>query len=231
MRGDARRLVETLSGPGIYLADAETAADLGKLAWAGQAAGIRVFCGSAGLARGIVHLLPEGQHMPAFRRRSGSVLVIAGSRAAATVEQVQVLQQAGIGVFALIPEMLQIRDHLEDLALRIVEQLKNQVSVVIHVDGLRHGDPTQICAGLASLASGVMSSVPLGGLILTGGETAAAVCRALGCAALDLGGEVQPGVVWGRLGDGTHAGLPVITKAGGFGSPRALADALQFLVS
>lgn len=59
-------------------------------------------------------------------------------------------------------------------------------------------------------------------VLLTGGETAYSVCRALGARALALGGETEPGVAIGRLLDGPFDGLTVLTKAGGFGDPDTL---------
>jgi uncharacterized protein YgbK (DUF1537 family) len=64
---------------------------------------------------------------------------------------------------------------------------------------------------------------------LTGGDTAAAVCAALGCLGIWLRGQVQPGIAWGSLSGGEHEGLSVVTKAGGFGEPNALIEAVQFL--
>ena len=58
---------------------------------------------------------------------------------------------------------------------------------------------------------------------------AAAVCAALGAHTLRLRGELQPGVALGELADGAQAGLPVVTKAGGFGGERAIADILSAL--
>jgi len=46
--------------------------------------------------------------------------------------------------------------------------------------------------------------------------------RALEASGLRLDGEVEPGVAGGRLLDGPFAGLPLVTKAGGFGDPDTL---------
>ena len=46
---------------------------------------------------------------------------------------------------------------------------------------------------------------------------------------MDLGGEVQPGIVWGRMVNGLFPGLTVVTKAGGFGDETTLVKAIQFL--
>jgi uncharacterized protein YgbK (DUF1537 family) len=60
-------------------------------------------------------------------------------------------------------------------------------------------------------------------LLLTGGETAASVCRALGATTLALQGELEPGLAVAALADGPFAGLVVVTKAGGFGDAETLA--------
>jgi uncharacterized protein YgbK (DUF1537 family) len=69
----------------------------------------------------------------------------------------------------------------------------------------------------------------LGGLLLCGGDIAVATCRALRADGIILGGEVQPGVPWGRLVGGEHPNLPVVTKAGGFGRPDVFRAATRFL--
>jgi uncharacterized protein YgbK (DUF1537 family) len=60
----------------------------------------------------------------------------------------------------------------------------------------------------------------VGGLVLSGGDTAVAVARALGAHGLVVEDELEPGVPVGRL-LGPRP-LPVVTKAGGFGGPEAL---------
>ena len=56
--------------------------------------------------------------------------------------------------------------------------------------------------------------------MLSGGDTAVGVSRALGAGGLLVEDELEPGVPLGRL-IGPRP-LPVVTKAGGFGSPEAL---------
>ena len=63
------------------------------------------------------------------------------------------------------------------------------------------------------------------GLVLTGGETARSVLDGLGVATLRLVGEVEPGIPLSVATVMTTAGrlcLPVVTKAGAFGSPHSL---------
>jgi uncharacterized protein YgbK (DUF1537 family) len=68
----------------------------------------------------------------------------------------------------------------------------------------------------------------VGGLILTGGDTARAVCRQLGARGLELLAEVEPGVPLGRLVGRTR--LLAVTKAGAFGSEQALVRAREQLL-
>jgi uncharacterized protein YgbK (DUF1537 family) len=85
-------------------------------------------------------------------------------------------------------------------------------------------------AGLAAVAA-KWSAEQAGpaGLICTGGDTALAVCRALGTRALWPEGEVAPGVPWSALEHPTRSVL-LVSKAGGFGGPRVLVDAAEFLL-
>ena len=70
---------------------------------------------------------------------------------------------------------------------------------------------------------------PIAGLVLTGGDTATSICAALHADAIDLGGEIADGVPWGLVCGGRADGLPVVLKAGGFGGPDTLVDAVDFL--
>ena len=67
------------------------------------------------------------------------------------------------------------------------------------------------------------------GLFLTGGDTAVAVCRALGVSAIDILTEISPGIPLGKLSGGICPGLRVVTKAGAFGKEQAIADSVNVL--
>ena len=71
-----------------------------------------------------------------------------------------------------------------------------------------------------------------GGLVVTGGETARALLAAAAVPGLRLAGEVEPGVPLGiALGSGPACGLPVVTKAGAFGSDATLAGCVAALLA
>ena len=82
----------------------------------------------------------------------------------------------------------------------------------------------RIVEGLAEVSSRLVLDGQISGIVATGGDTSNALCKALGAQALEILGEVEAGIpVLLVMGEQT---LPLVTKAGGFGSPAAIADAL-----
>ena len=82
----------------------------------------------------------------------------------------------------------------------------------------------RIVGGLAHVASSLVRENCISGIVATGGDTANALCNSLGAQALEILGEVEAGIpVMRILGEQS---LPLVTKAGGFGSQAAIADAL-----
>jgi len=82
----------------------------------------------------------------------------------------------------------------------------------------------RIVDALAQAGKSLVREGRVSGIVATGGDTANALCNALGAQALEILGEVEAGIPIMRLiGEGT---LLLVTKAGGFGSQAAMADAL-----
>ena len=77
---------------------------------------------------------------------------------------------------------------------------------------------------LALAGSRLVSEGKISGIVATGGDTANALCNALDTQALEILGEVEAGIPIMRILG--RQSLPLVTKAGGFGSSSALADAL-----
>ncbi len=67
-----------------------------------------------------------------------------------------------------------------------------------------------------------------GALVLSGGDTASLVCRALSAHGIQVHDEILPGIPHGVLAGGSYDQLPVATKAGGFGEPEALIQVADF---
>jgi uncharacterized protein YgbK (DUF1537 family) len=57
-----------------------------------------------------------------------------------------------------------------------------------------------------------------GSLFVTGGETLSHVCAALGTEALEVQGEIEPGIPISVLKGGKWQGVRVISKSGAFGN-------------
>jgi len=87
-------------------------------------------------------------------------------------------------------------------------------------DALARGDDAVVTDPLA----GAELAGRAGALILTGGATARAVLTALGVTRLRIVGAPAPGLAAGLAGE-----LPVVLKAGGFGTPRTLLDEMERL--
>jgi len=158
------------------------------------------------------------------------VLVVAASRHPAALRQVAVAE--GTGVRAVRPE----RDWFigpgsQEAMVDAVEQALVRGPAILTTVGLPDmpGRGPALTERLAGVVAGVIRKGAVAGLVLTGGDAAIAVSRAVGAEALWLGGEVQSGVPWGRLAGGLAPGLPVVTKAGGFGDDGALLAAMRFL--
>jgi uncharacterized protein YgbK (DUF1537 family) len=236
VRGPERALRNALSLPGawIAIADAETEADLDRVALTGVAAGIRLFCGAAGLTGVLARRLPIHQvnRSPAVAVSDRPVLVVAGSRHAVTMRQIEVAVAAGAEIIQL--DQCAIDDETPDLSgyqHRILAALEDGRTTIVTTIGL--GESRLQGAGVAQrLAASAISPEVLtrvGGLVLTGGDVAAAVCRALGVRTIWLRGEVLPAIPWATLEGAQVAGLPVVTKAGSFGPSEAIETAIQFL--
>lgn len=83
----------------------------------------------------------------------------------------------------------------------------------------------RLCTALSRM---VLPGFPhIGALIATGGETARAMLATAGLHGLHLAGEVEAGVPV-SLSLGRHQ-VPVVTKAGAFGSEQVLWNSYRFL--
>jgi len=80
-------------------------------------------------------------------------------------------------------------------------------------------DDASASATLAQEAARLLATESFDLVALTGGDTAAALYRALGAVRVDLVGAPRSGLSYGHLRAPGQPALPVLTKAGGFGPP------------
>ncbi len=166
----------------------------------------------------------------------GPLLAVVGSRHPATAAQVAAACQADA---SLVQPGADFYFNSEGMgvaatAARVAEVLaKNEVVVLAtDPDAALRGPKNKrslLARKLGQAAAQALEQVSVAGLFPTGGDTALAVCQALGATRLRLGGEIEPGIPWGRLEDGRFPGLAVVTKAGGFGQAESLLRAVTFL--
>ncbi len=235
-------------GAGVVVCDAWQDEQLRNLAAAIVASGLAaLWVGSAGLAE----YLPAASGLSGRGRRREPVVVIAGSVSNVTRSQVAKLsERADIAYIMVTPAALLTAarrqaeiDRCYAAAAAAVQDGKNAVlasgysddivaatrseAQALGLDGQQAG--TLIADSLGEIGRLLAENLSLGGLVLTGGDIAVAVCAALGATGLKVTREVAPGVPVGELQGGRREGLKVVTKAGAFGSDDVLVKALEAL--
>lgn len=255
------RRVEAMLEGGTELAvlDAETEEDLRSVAKSFCGSPHRVlWVGSTGLARHLPGaLIPSDavRAVPQSRPGTGPALLVAGSVSGVTREQILALERrCGAARVELDPlalvEGAGAAEHEEerclgataealaaneDVALRVASSSKTRAALWESAAerGLGPSEvSTRIAGALGRIAAEATASRDLAGVVLTGGDTAKAVCLSLGAVGVELLDEVEPGVPLGRLtagNGGRHEGLPVVTKAGAFGDEKTLMRAFGAL--
>lgn len=93
--------------------------------------------------------------------------------------------------------------------------------------------PVQVSESIAEIlgwiGERILREKPVAGVILTGGDTAVSVCRALGVTGIRILEEVVPAIPLGEMKTDDGKLLRVVTKAGAFGNADALVIATRRL--
>lgn len=230
-----RAAIERSSRP-IIVVDAETNEDLATLAAATIDSTTHLLAGSAGFSKQLAGVLGFRHGHPGPQRPEAdirSVLIVAGSRHAASVRQVAALEATGVDTIRVNFE----RGHLDPaVSERIVERMAAAFDANRPVTITTAETPNSLLPGaeiaraLAALATDSRVRDRFQAAVLTGGDVASAVCDQLAAESIGLDGEVLPAIPWGTLLGGHRPGLPIVTKAGSFGSDTALVDTVRFFV-
>lgn len=162
----------------------------------------------------------------------GPLLTLVGSLSAISERQCALLRaEAGIAEFIVPPAVLREgAAHAQWPAWheRIGACLRGRQDAIVRIGRDSAFDPAEGALLSGALAALVAPHVEgLGGLIVTGGETARAMLGAARIGALELAREIEAGVALGRPADGR--GPHVVTKAGAFGTEHALLGAYRHL--
>ena len=224
-------------GHRVLLFDVESDSDLERLALAGRRLDEAVlWVGSAGLAR----FLPLSwgraptRSVPSGPQVRGSVLLICGSLNPVNKAQLEQLGQRGLAtVITLWDEDTHSPTGTESKLKPALEALARKQSAALCLrleQRIRsRGHLQRLQQALQSATGRLLDTAAPGGTILVGGDTALNVYEQCGAKGIRILGDVEPGIPWGRWIGGRLDGLPLVTKAGGFGSPETLCDIALFL--
>ena len=236
LRGELNRISSegTTRFAKVAVCDAETDADLDCIAGAARASDSKAFLiGTAGLAHAVARAQSASERAPLQLKRSeAGALVVIGSLATVTRQAARSLASLS-GVMSLRVDSATLRDTGSAGALHsdcnsITRALETGTDVLVEIaedvaPDLGRGDEL-----VRALASGLSDALGrLSGLIVSGGETAAALLAQLLVKEIELMGEVETGVVLGVARD--HREFPLVTKPGAFGDAGSLVRALEKL--
>jgi D-threonate/D-erythronate kinase len=241
----------------LVVCDVQEQEDLRRICTHIAASGVRVvWVGSTGLSEFVplalgLHRtgpLPADTRPEPVELDSRPALVIAGSASATTRQQLQhALTTAGLRLITLDPLTLisggAETDHEIDrslLAIRAAVREGRDVGLTVSSSrddiaatqklGAELGLPPahvarRIAETLATICQSVTAEGNFSGVVATGGDTAKAICDVMHAEALEILGEVEAGIPLMRLLGPTS--LPLVTKAGGFGSPAAIVHSIK----
>ena len=180
--------------------------------------------GSGGLAGHIAAREDGTAARNAQQRHITRTLTVIGSYSGLARQQTQALVQAGAEHITLDHDALD-----EPAVARKVAEAMTRNDVVLTPDPMGTIDKSQALVVAGALARATAAGIGhCDALVMTGGETATAVLKALGAGSFTVLGEIEPGVVMSLLPEP----LPLlVTKAGAFGDAGTLARTTQFLTA
>lgn len=228
----------------IVVVDAKEQEDLRLIARAAESAGVSfVTAGSAGLAAELPSAfgLTASHDSASCAKSPGGILIVNGSSTMTSAEQVSVASEAP-GVEKLDVDV----DHdallsdeayaamIANLSKAVCSKLRDGNDVIVSVvrsETVSGG--REIASRLKGLLSGIARAAVLSdlvnGIVVTGGDTSGAVLRTLCALGLKVKDEICPGIPLNIIVGGFADGMPVVTKAGGFGASDALLVAIRAL--
>lgn len=234
----AKRWGQVVSpGNSLVVADAVTESDLEDLArFALESAETALLVGSAGLAKPYAKWLARQDKT--FTPTSTSIasahtsisptpsdhgrpcLLFIGSTNQITLRQVEILAHAG---------QTEICECTQAGAVKAQHAIANGRHVVVRIPVFRQPDSI-ILQSINCFVDAIRTN-PIGSIVLSGGDTAAQVCRTLEPQAIQVFGELLPGLAYGKFVGGLADGISACTKPGGFGDDDSLLKAVTLLTA
>lgn len=182
-----------------------------------------LWCGSAGLAHALARQLPAREHTAALASATGQILLVSASHHPVTGEQWRVLRSSLLSAGCLSGEDLH--------ALKNNAAEATKAPLLIDLSSPRPLSPAQAAVLLReqSLAIAHRASRP-SALVVVGGDTLLALCRALGANSLVSETALnRPGWGCARLSGGAWDGVLCHTRSGAFGNSHDLLEVINEL--
>jgi uncharacterized protein YgbK (DUF1537 family) len=218
--------------PPVWICDAESDADLANIARAGLAApGAVSFAGTAGLAQALAIQGETRRYSPLDLRPivTGTLVVVGSLSSISRGAAAHLAGVANVRVVRVPRALLEQRaDDSAQLGADVAAMLAAGDDVLVEFAPDAEPDLARGPALVRALAAALEPARHVaGGVVATGGETAAALLDGWYFRRIRLIDEVAPGMSLGiALGD-RH--LPLIIKPGAFGDATSLASALEAL--
>ncbi|WP_109488739.1 four-carbon acid sugar kinase family protein [Occallatibacter savannae] len=214
----------------VVVCDAETDSDLCAIAEASlEVPAITALVGSAGLACQLpraIGMTPKPGPCE-WNFADGPTLFVVGTTSSISREQVRLLREdSEVATVCADPTSMQGFSSIRTEVMQKLESGRDVLLTLNGVDRIPSYKERFIQEALSQVASTCAQF--LGGVVATGGATARAVLNEFGIDRLRLLGEVEPGLAF-SVADRWLRPLPVITKAGAFGSPQTLVRSHEFL--
>lgn len=207
-----------LNGKQFFVVDCKSLHDLHFAVAVGTAISRRIlWVGSAGLGLALAdRMARSGSRKSVSATTDVSMLFVIGSTHPATLRQKATLLRA--------TDAIEVAPTAEGVAVAR-GALRSKRHLIVTIE---HGKNSEsyLRKFFDSLAG-----LRVAALFLAGGDTGMLICNAIGAHSIDLRDEIEPGFPWGILDGGMFHGLPVASKAGGFGDADALLSCAEFFAS
>ncbi|WP_078431907.1 four-carbon acid sugar kinase family protein [Metabacillus halosaccharovorans] len=251
---EINQIITTILDQGVtwFVCDSETEEDLQRICGIFSSLNKKtVWAGSAGLieylpdALQLTHSNEENQEEIKIEK----TLIVSGSLSQVTREQLCKIESLQNSFFmevdpaTLVKNTFKIDHYMDQLTqhseyehyvLYVEASEENRVSAkeAGQALGLNLTEVSEaISRGLGQIAKGLLENcASIQGLVLTGGDTAKAVCSELEISEMELYSEVEPGLPFGRLRSEDRS-YWAVTKAGGFGHEQSLVNVVKYMAN
>lgn len=244
------KLNELISkGKKLIVADAVSTTDLEQISLAVTKSNYNILpCGSAGAAQALSKIWHPDSGMEEVKKDEFEIpdlpkFIVSGSATDLTASQIKRLNEndsiENTYFISIKPENI-FSDDYEEIAQRIINNLKKDNTVIVHSSQLIESQEelsallidneitkekfiSRICDYLAAVTRIVLSQKQAI-LITVGGETSYKCCRAIGSRNMQIIDTVAPAIPLGV----DHKGQFIVTKSGNLGTQNTLIDIVKY---